>query len=355
MFGLPLDKDARRGIVSAIGAAVLFGASTPFAKRIVGDVVPAILAGLLYFGSGVGLWIARIVRDRGLAPTGMRTVDWPWFAGAIVLGGVMGPLLLILGLARISAANASLLLNLEGVLTALIAWIVFRENADRRIMLGMAVIVAGGMVLAWPHQGLASDDTLGALWIAAACLCWAIDNNLTRKVSASDAMFIAGTKGLAAGTFNLVLGFLFGGTLPHIPVALDAMTIGLVGYGISLVLFVLALRSLGSARTGAYFSTAPFIGAALAIMLFHESATPAFYLAGALMAIGVWLHLTERHEHEHTHKAMMHSHAHRHDIHHQHAHDFAWDGTEPHTHEHDHQPTTHTHAHYPDTHHRHEH
>lgn len=355
MLGLPLDKDARRGIGSAIGAAVLFGASTPFAKRIVGDVSPAILAGLLYLGSGVGLWVARIFRDRGFAPTGMQAAEWRWFAGAIVFGGVMGPLLLMVGLARISAANASLLLNLEAVLTAVIAWIVFRENADRRIVLGMAVIIAGGMVLAWPRQGLASDDALGALWIATACLCWAFDNNLTRKVSASDAMFIAGTKGLVAGAINLALGFLFGGSLPRIPIALDAMTIGLVGYGISLFLFVLSLRSLGSARTGAYFSTAPFIGAAVAIVLFHESATPVFWIAAALMAIGVWLHLTERHEHEHTHEATMHSHPHRHDIHHQHEHDFPWDGTEPHTHEHAHQPTTHTHAHYPDVHHRHEH
>ena len=351
---LPIDKSARRGVGAAIGAAALFGASTPFAKRIVGDMSPAVLAGLLYLGSGVGLWLARIVRDRGFAPTQMSPAEWPWLGGAILFGGVLAPLLLMLGLAHTSGADASLLLNLEAVLTALLAWVVFRENADRRIVFGMALIVAGGLVLAWP-RGVENTNPIGMLWIAGACLCWAIDNNLTRKVSASDAMFIAATKGLVAGAINLALGLLVGGALPGISIVLDAMTIGLVGYGISLVLFVLALRGLGSARTGAYFSTAPFIGAVLAIALFHDAATPAFWIAAALMASGVWLHLTERHEHEHAHEAMTHGHSHRHDAHHQHEHAFPWDGREPHAHEHHHEPTTHTHAHYPDVHHRHDH
>src|SRR3954451_4940786 len=144
---LPIDKNARRSVAAAMGAAALFGASTPFAKRIVGDMSPAVLAGLLYLGSGVGLWLARVVRDRGFAPTQMAPAEWPWFGAAILFGGVLGPLLLMLGLAHTSAAHASLLLNLEAVLTALLAWIVFRENADRRIVLGMALIVAGGLVL----------------------------------------------------------------------------------------------------------------------------------------------------------------------------------------------------------------
>lgn len=352
---LPVDKGARRGIAAAIGAALLFGASTPFAKRIVGNMSPAVLAGLLYLGSGIGLWLVRILRDRGFAPTQLPRAEWPWLGGAILVGGVLGPLLLMLGLARTSAANASLLLNLEAVLTALIAWIVFRENADRRIVAGMALIVAGGLVLAWPRQGFEGTSSIGTLWIAAACLCWAIDNNLTRRVSASDAVFVAATKGLVAGAINLALGLLVGGTLPGVSIVLDAMTIGFVGYGISLVLFVLALRGLGSARTGAYFSTAPFIGAALAIVLFHEPSTLAFWMAAALMASGVWLHLTERHEHEHAHEATTHTHSHRHDAHHQHEHDLEWNGNEPHTHEHHHEPLVHTHAHYPDVHHRHKH
>ena len=172
----------------------------------------------------------------------------------------------------------------------------------------------------------------------------------------TDALFIAGTKGLIAGlTKNLILAVILGAALPTWPKTLEAMGLGLAGYGVSLVLFVLALRGLGSARTGAYCSTAPFIGAAIAIAGFHESPSVAFWVAAILMAAGVWLHLTERHEHEHNHEALVHTHSHRHDSHHQHMHDFEWDGREPHTHEHRHDPMTHTHPHYPDIHHRHGH
>jgi drug/metabolite transporter (DMT)-like permease len=345
----------RSGIVAALAAAALFGASTPFAKALVGGVSATLLAGLLYLGSGVGLWFARIYRDRGFSTPNLARREWPWLAGAIAFGGVVAPILLMYGLKQTSAGNASLLLNLEAVLTAILAWVVFRENADRRIVLGMTLIVAGGVVLAWPANGVSSGGTSGALAVAGACLCWAIDNNLTRKVSASDAVFIAGTKGLVAGAINVTLALSFGADLPPWSTIGSAMTIGLLGYGVSLVLFVLALRELGAARTGAYFSTAPFIGAAIAIAAFHESASPAFWIAATLIAIGVWLHLTERHEHAHTHEALTHAHRHRHDAHHQHQHDFPWDGKEPHTHEHHHEPTTHTHPHYPDIHHRHEH
>jgi drug/metabolite transporter (DMT)-like permease len=346
----------RVAILAALGAALLFGASTPFAKLLLIDIPPTLLASLLYLGSGVGLWTARLLRDRGVASPGLKRTEWAWLAGAIGSGGVLGPILLMYGLTRTSGATASLLLNLEAVLTALLAWIVFRENADRRIVLGMSLIVAGGVVLAWPTAGAAgSRETLGALAVAGACLCWAVDNNLTRKVSASDALFIAGTKGLAAGITNLVLAVSLGGTFPGWPGTIAAMTVGLVGYGVSLVLFVVALRGLGSARTGAYFSTAPFIGAAIAIAMLHESTSLAFWAAAALMAAGVWLHLTERHEHEHMHELLVHAHSHSHDSHHQHAHSFKWDGREPHTHEHRHEPVRHSHPHYPDIHHQHSH
>jgi len=343
------------GIFAALMAASLFGGSTPFAKQMAGDISPALLAGLLYFGSGVGLWTIRVVRDRGFISPHLPRNDWPWLAGAIAFGGVLAPVLLMFGLRRIAAADASLLLNLEAVLTASLAWVVFGENADRRIVLGMALIVLGGAVLAWPESGVERTDLIGVLAIAAACLCWAIDNNLTRKVSASDSLFIAGTKGLAAGSINLALALSLGASLPAWSSVAGAMTIGLAGYGISLVLFVLALRDLGSARTGAYFSTAPFIGAVIAIAVFHEPVSVAFWLAAVLMAGGVWLHLTERHEHEHAHEPLTHTHTHRHDAHHQHPHDSAWDGSEPHTHEHHHEPIAHTHQHYPDVHHRHGH
>jgi drug/metabolite transporter (DMT)-like permease len=342
-------------VLAAIAAAVLFGASTPCAKTLLGAVSPLLLAGLLYLGSGIGLWLVRAVRDRGFETASLTRRDWLWFGGATAFGGVLGPTLLMYGLVRTSAADASLFLNLEAVLTALLAWIAFHENADRRIVLGMALIVAGGLVLAWPEGGRAATSILGAIAITAACACWAIDNNLTRKVSASDPTFIAGTKGLVAGTTNLALAVGVGAAVPRPALIALAMTVGFMGYGVSLVLFVLALRGLGSARTAGYFSTAPLIGAALAIGLLHEPVSASFWLAAGLMTAGVWLHLAERHQHEHLHEPLTHTHSHRHDIHHQHPHDFPWDGAEPHTHPHHHEPLRHSHRHYPDIHHRHDH
>jgi drug/metabolite transporter (DMT)-like permease len=342
-------------VLAALGAALLFGASTPFAKALVGAVPPMLLAGLLYLGSGIGLSLVRLVRDRGVKAAGLSRSEQPWLAGAILAGGVLGPILLMYGLTRIGAADASLLLNLEAVLTALLAWIVFRENADRRIVLGMALIVGGGVLLAWPARGASPTSLTGALAVAGACACWAVDNNLTRRVSASDPLLIAGTKGLVAGITNVGLALALGARLPPPALTAAAMGVGFAGYGVSLVLFVLALRGLGSARTGAYFSTAPFVGAAIAIAVFGEPVSWQFWLAAALMAAGVWLHLTEVHEHEHVHEALIHTHAHRHDDHHRHEHAFDWDGREPHTHEHTHEPLVHRHPHYPDVHHRHEH
>ena len=342
-------------ILAAFAAALLFGASTPFAKALVGDVSPVLLAGLLYLGSGAGLWIVRIIRDRGVRSVSLASDEWLWLAAAIAVGGVLGPILLMQGLTRSSAADASLLLNLEAVLTALIAWLVFRENLDHRIALGMALIVGGGILLAWPGSGSGRTSLMGALAVAGACVCWAVDNNLTRKVSASDPVIIAGTKGLVAGLTNSALALAFGSKLPSAPLIAAAMGVGFAGYGLSLVLFVLALRGLGSARSGAYFSTAPFVGAAIAIAAWHEPVSWAFWLAAGMMAAGVWLHLTEVHEHQHSHEAHTHTHAHRHDAHHQHQHAFAWDGGEPHTHEHTHGALRHTHPHYPDVHHRHGH
>lgn len=340
----------------ALGAAALFGLSTPLAKLLLGAISPVLLGGLLYLGSGLGLLIARLWRDQGWQVTGLKPGQWPWLAGAIVFGGVLGPVALMLGLQQTAGSTASLLLNLEAVLTAVLAWVAFKENADRRVVAGMLAIVAGGVILSWP--GESADQTRlgwGAGLIVLACLCWAIDNNLTRKVSASDALFIAGSKGLVAGCVNVSIAVALGDAWPAWPTTLGAMAVGLLGYGISLVLFVLALRGLGTARTGAYFSVAPFIGALVSLLLLGESVGSGFWLACALMAFGVWLHLTERDEHEHTHEPMEHSHAHVHDEHHQHSHDFDWDGQEPHVHEHRHQAITHRHPHFPDIHHRHVH
>lgn len=342
-------------ILYALAAAALFGASTPLAKLLGLDVSPVLLAGLLYLGSGLGLTIVRFVRDRGWKQVGLASSEWPWLLGAIAFGGVLGPVALMFGLTRTSGATASLMLNLEAVLTALLAWVVFKENADRRIVCGMMAIIAGGMVLAWPAETMQVGDWLGPLAVCTACLCWAIDNNLTRKVSATDALFVAGFKGLVAGLVNGSLALFLGSRLPDLSVLAPTLTLGFLGYGVSLVLFVLALRGLGSARTGAYFSTAPFLGAAIAILVMGEAVTISFWAAAVLMGVGVWLHLTESHAHEHQHAPLKHDHRHVHDEHHQHEHSFEWSGTGAHSHVHEHAQIRHSHPHFPDIHHRHTH
>ena len=344
------------GIAYALFGAALFGASTPVAKLLVGEIAPLMLAGLLYAGSGLGLGLWLVLRHwvrphSGRA--GLAGADWKWLAGAIVSGGVLGPVLLMFALSAAAASTVSLLLNLEGVFTALLAWFVFRENFDKRVMLGMLLIILGGLLLSLPSGGISAS--LPALAVAGACLCWAVDNNLTRKISAGDPVQIAGIKGLAAGAVNLCASAALGAARPALESALAAALVGFLGYGVSLTLFVVALRLLGTARTGAYFATAPFIGAALAFAILGEVPDTVFWLASVLIATGVILHISERHGHLHHHEAHGHTHAHTHDEHHRHEHAFAWEGTEPHSHAHDHAPMSHSHDHYPDIHHRHGH
>lgn len=347
MAGLPA------GVATAFLAAALFGASTPFAKALLGQMPPVLLAGLLYLGSGLGLSVVRWVR-RGETEAPLERAGWPYLAGAVLFGGVLGPVLLLIGLRATTAASASLLLNLEGVFTSLLAWCVFHENVDRRVAAGMLLIVAGGVVLSWSGAaGFALP--VGSLAVAAACLCWGIDNNLTQKVSGGDPYQVAAIKGAVAGTVNLGIALALGDHLPSAGALAGSLLVGFLGYGCSLVCFVLALRAIGTARTGAYFSLAPFVGAAVSLLLLHEPLGGTFLLAATLMGAGVWLHLTERHEHTHTHETLEHTHPHRHDAHHQHAHAAEVDPYEPHTHPHVHAPLTHTHPHYPDIHHRHRH
>jgi len=352
-------KSRYNAVFTALTAAALFGAATPLAKALLGSVSPFMLAGLFYLGSGLGLGIGivwRAFRSRGLRSDTDHRIsrsELPWLIGAIATGGVAGPALLMLGLANTPAATSSLLLNLEGVLTAVIAWVVFRENVDVQVFLGMAAIVAGGVILSW-HPGQAGVP-VGALLIVGACMCWAIDNNLTRKVSANDAMVIACLKGLVAGPVNLGIAIAAGASLPSPVTMAAAMMTGLAGYGISLVLFVVALRHLGTARTGAYFSVAPLFGVMLSLLMWPALPDFSFSIAAALMALGIWLHVRERHEHEHSHEFLEHTHRHRNDRHHQHEHDFPYSGEEPHTHPHVHLPIAHSHAHFPDIHHRHRH
>lgn len=339
------------GVGAALLAAALFGAGTPLAKALMGGVGPWMLAGLLYLGSGLGLVALRQVRPAQSAR--LEPGEWPWLAGAVAAGGVAGPVLLMFGLSRMPASGASLLLNAEGVFTALLAWFAFKENFDRRIALGMLAIVAGAVVLSWPGEA-----QFGELWpalaVLGACLAWGVDNNLTRRVSLADATWVAMVKGLAAGSVNLTIALALDAQLPSWPVLAGSGLLGFFSYGISLTLFVVALRHLGTARTGAYFSVAPFFGAMLAVLVLKEAVTPALLLAGALMALGVWLHLSERHGHSHEHLQLEHEHEHEHDTHHSH---HVPGEAQParHTHRHRHAPMTHSHEHFPDEHHRHTH
>jgi drug/metabolite transporter (DMT)-like permease len=351
---------ARSGLGPGLGiaSAALFGASTPLAKRLLADVDPWLLAGVLYLGSGIGLALLRAVvrlaaagrwREAALGRAGAG-----WLALAIGFGGVLAPVLLMGGLARTSASAASLLLTLEAVFTAVLAWFVFGENVDGRIAVGMAAITAGALVLGW--TATPTMETLaGPALIAGACLAWAIDNNLTRKVALADPVHIALVKGCVAGAINVGLALRLGAAWPAPGAVAGAALVGFVGYGVSLVLFVRALRLVGTARTGAYFSLAPFFGAAAAMSLLAEPPTLRLGVAGGLMGLGVWLHLTERHEHGHEHAELAHEHRHVHDEHHRHRHEAGVPSGEPHTHRHTHARLGHKHPHFPDAHHHHHH
>jgi len=341
----------RRAIAFALLSAALFGASTPLAKLLLGSTSPLLLAGLLYLGAGIGL-AAWLGARGGFKP--IPRGDWPWLGAAVVAGGIFGPALLMFGLARTDGATASLLLNLEAVFTAVIAWVAFREIVDRRVFAGMLAIVAGGVILSFEAMPT-SESFKGQILISAACLAWALDNNFTRRISGGDAATLACVKGLVAGSVNFGLALIQNAAIPAPGFVAMAGVVGLLGYGVSLAFFIVALRDLGTARTAAYFSVAPFFGAALALVLLAETPGVAFWVAAALMALGVWLHISERHGHAHTHEPIAHEHEHVHDEHHRHEHDFAWDGREPHTHPHQHGALTHTHPHHPDLHHRHRH
>ncbi len=355
-MGISCDnKMPMRGVFYALLAAVLFGITTPLAKALLQDTMPVMLAGLFYLGSGTGLALCLLVGGKNqLVESGpsLTRADLPWLTGAIVAGGVIAPVLLMLGLATTQASAASLFLNFEGVFTALIAWFVFKENFDNRIILGMLAIVLGGVILSVNFSsGLQLSS--GVLLIAAACIGWAVDNNMTRKISNANPAQIACLKGLIAGLTNTIVAFLFGAKIPAVLVIAESMTIGFLGYGVSLVLFVLALRHIGTARTGAYFALAPFVGAIVAVIFLREPVTLPFVVAAVLMGIGLWLHLTEQHSHEHEHDEIEHEHEHVHDEHHQHQHGPDDPPGVPHIHKHKHDKLRHTHPHFPDLHHNH--
>jgi drug/metabolite transporter (DMT)-like permease len=340
-------------VLQALLAAVTFGLGAPLAKLLLDAASPLLLAGLLYLGAGLALTLVRVVGfGRPFQPRPLQPRERGVLFAVVASGGIVAPPLLLWGLARGPASAATLLLNLEVVFTVLLAGTLFGERLGRRVAMAAILMAAGGAVLGWP--GGAFDVALPSLAVAGACLFWALDNNLTRLVGDVDAVLVAQVKGLAAGAVNTALALATGAPAPSAPVVLTAFGLGAVSYGASLVLFILAMRGLGAARTGAYFALAPFVGAVAGIVLLGERVTAVVVAGAGLMAGGSWLLVRERHRHRHRHEAGLHSHRHVHDEHHQHAHQ-GWEGPEPHTHPHAMGPLEHSHAHVHDLHHDHGH
>jgi drug/metabolite transporter (DMT)-like permease len=350
---LELHPHARRGAVFGLLAAALFGLSAPLAKKLLGEMTPQVLAGLLYLGSGVGLSVWRLVRP-GTAEAPISRADLPLLATVALAGGVIGPLLMLVGLNRVSAVAGSLLLNLEGPFTMAIAVVVFREHLGRYGLAAVGCILLGAGALRF-QPGIFAADPSGTLCIAGACMAWGVDNNLTQRLSLKDPFAIVRIKSLSAGVFNLTLGLALGGTLPGIQSVALALLLGLCSYGASVVLDAYALRLVGAAREAAYFATAPFVGAIGAVAMLGEPLSLFDLIAMLSMALGVAALLRERHSHLHRHEEMTHTHLHVHDEHHRHHHGPSDPLGEPHSHEHHHAPLTHDHPHLPDAHHRHRH
>lgn len=340
---------------AALLAALFFGCIAPGSKFLSPNLPPQSMAGLLYFFAGVGLF-AVLVKQNLNSFSKVQRKDYKWFLLATLFGGILGPAFLTYGISRISGSTASLLLNLEAVLTSLIAWFVFKEHFEKKIVYGMVLIVLGCLTLSLNSGVSAGTDTLlGFSLISLACLSWGIDNNVTRSISHLDPVLIASFKGLIAGSANLFLGYLIGERLSWNIQILQVGILGFLGIGISLVAFIISLGSIGTARTGAIFSTAPFIGSLLSIIFLKESLSVPFAIALMLMSGGIWFHLSEDHQHEHTHTDLIHGHEHIHDEHHQHEHSEDDPVGAPHNHRHTHRTLTHIHSHFPDIHHQHEH
>jgi drug/metabolite transporter (DMT)-like permease len=368
MAALKPNGQARRGTAFGLGAAFLFGVSTPLAKLLLPASGALTLAALLYLGAGGGLlafgaarraapWLRALAREPGLTPA-----DVPLMAGVVVAGGVVGPVLMLFGLDHLSAGATALMLNLEVPFTIFLAAVVFGEHLGQREALGAVLVVIGGLVLSWPGGAPHADgwgavygDLTGVLALGGACLSWALDNNLTQRLSARDPVAVARTKALCAGLCTLVLARVFGQSLPAPRVYLSALLVGLLSYGLSLVLYVYAQRILGAARQAGLFATAPFIGALASVALLGERLGTTVAAGGLLMAFGLWVMFSQAHVHDHLHDAVAHDHLHVHDLHHQHGHDNPSVAEQPHAHWHRHVPLSHAHPHLPDVHHRHRH
>jgi len=341
----------RTGVICGLLAAVTFGASAPFAKQLVAHADPELLAGLLYLGAALVLVLAGSSRRRG--EPGLRRTDVPTMTAVVVAGGVAAPVLMLVGLERVSGVTGSLVLNLEAPLTMLLAVFVFAEHLSLRAWLAAALIVTGGLLLA-VGPGAGAGALVGVLLVAAACACWAVDNNLTQRLTVRDPVVIVRIKATAAAAANLAIAALRGPGWPAWWVVVAALVLGAVSYGGSIVLDAYALRLLGAAREAALFATAPFAGVVIALVVFHEPFGLAAGLALVVMAVGTTLLLTDRHEHVHEHGTLAHEHRHTHDAHHAHAH-AGGRSAEPHSHWHVHERLVHAHPHLSDAHHRHTH
>ena len=339
-------------VAQAVLAALAFGLSPPLAKILLASVSAILLAGLLYAGAGLFLTAVRLMRSRSPRGRPVTSRDWWILAAAITAGGVLAPPLLLWGLARTPASQTALLLNLEVVFTALLARVLFREHLGARAGAASVLMALGGISLGWRDGAL--DVSLPALAVAGACALWALDNNVTRLIADVDAVVLAQVKGLVAGAVNLALGLGLAHQLPPWDSVAWSLGLGAVSYGGSLVLFIMAMRGLGAARTAAYFALAPLFGAAGGVVLLGEGISVQLLLAAGLMAAGGGLLAGERHAHRHRHDGETHTHRHVRDDHHQHAHEGS-EGPEPHVHPHATGPLEHSHAHTPDQDHRHGH
>ncbi|MGE5379997.1 MAG: EamA family transporter [Methylocystaceae bacterium] len=343
--------------IQAILAAVLFGASSPLAKLLLNDISPVLLAALLYLGCGFGLFIFRYFQNQiaGLASkeAGLTTLDVPWLIGAILCGGVAAPISLMFSLKATPAATASLLLNFEGVATSIIAVFIFKEALGKRVWSAIALIALASIILTWDP-----NETWGVSWgaigVILTCICWGLDNNLTRNISAKDPLEIVAIKGITAGTVSLCIAMLIGCSIPKLTAVVAAALLGFISYGLSTILFILAMRSLGAARTSGFFGAAPFAGTLISLLLFRELPGIMFLISLPFMIVGTILILREDHSHLHRHTRVEHEHRHSHnDGHHNHQHEE--NCTEFHSHRHVHEEIKHSHPHTPDIHHRHMH
>lgn len=353
-------KAGRAGAAAALLASLFFGVSTPFSKMLLGHVTPVMLAALLYLGSWLGLFtisLIRRLRVKEAHEAGLQGRDYFYLLGSIAAGGIGAPILLIYGLSISLGSVASLVLNVEGVFTALVASMIFKEAVGRRIWAAAAFMLAGGAALSYSPAPEGWAFSWGPVLVAGSALMWAIDNNLTRQLAHKDPFVISRIKGLAAGATNLVLALALGEALPAGGSLAGSLALGAVSYGVSLVFFVYALRHLGASRTGTYFGAAPFIGMLASIIVLSEPFTMRLAVASALMLAGLWTIFSEFHEHEHTHESFCHEHRHEHDEHHDHGHEGEGelDSRGPHCHMHEHGVLTHSHAHVPDLHHYHRH